>query len=372
MACKITQTSVPARPEWAYEIHIGADILPAALDQLAQDWPGRRQFIVTDAHLESAGHLAALRGDRTTDTFVIAEPGEASKNLHTVEAVINRMEELRFGRDTLLIALGGGTVGDLGGFAAAIFKRGVPYVQMPTTTVSQADSAIGGKVGVDSALSKNAYGAFHSPVRVVMDLATLQSLDGRHYRAGLVESIKHAMIRDADTFTWFEQHMDAVLDRDVAALAHLSERNCAVKGAVVEADPEEQGLRRILNFGHTIGHAVESESGFELLHGECVAIGILGALRIGEEMAVTPPDIFPRALALFQRLALPVAIPAALSADAMLDTMKRDKKAVNQRPRFVIIEKLGAVHALQGAYAVDIAPDLVGSVLSRLVKTPEN
>lgn len=361
-----TTVKIPARPAASYDVCIGSGLLCGVIAELRRDWPGLRLFVVTDANLREHGHLAALLGDEELDAFVIDPPGEPSKALRTVEAIIAEMERARFGRDTLLVALGGGTVGDVGGFAAAIFKRGVPYVQVPTTTVAQADSAIGGKVGVDSDLSKNAYGAFKSPVRVYMDVATLATLGERHYRAGLVESVKHAMIADAAYFDTLEANLDAVLRRDADTLAHLAERNCAIKGDVVFRDPEEANLRRILNFGHTIGHAIETASGYGLLHGEAVAIGIVGACLVAEGLGLASPDIRERATAIFQHMDLPVSTPPGLADEQLLDIMTRDKKARGQTPRFVLLEDIGRVHCPDGEYAVEVPSEVLAAALEKL------
>ena len=357
---------VPARPETSYEVRIGRGLLPAVLAELRQDWAGSRFLVVSDGNVQRLGHLAAMLGGEAVEAFVIDPPGEASKTLRTVEAIISRLERERYGRDTLLVALGGGTVGDVAGFAAAIFKRGVPCVQVPTTTVAQADSAIGGKVGVDSDLSKNAYGAFKHPARVYVDVATLATLDGRHYRAGLVESVKHALIADAAYLDYLEARLDAVLARDEAALVELARRNCAVKGDVVFRDPEEANLRRILNFGHTIGHAVETASGYGLLHGEAVAIGIVGACRLAERLGIGAPDVRRRAVALLERLGMPVSAPPEVSDEQLLDLMTRDKKARGGTPRFVLIEAIGRVHCPGGQYAVEVPAEVLRAALGEL------
>ncbi|HUT33309.1 MAG TPA: 3-dehydroquinate synthase [Planctomycetota bacterium] len=357
---------VPARPEAAYEVRIGTGLLDGILPELRRVWPTSRLCVVTDANVQRAGHLAAIVGDGEVGAFAIEPPGEASKTLRTVEAIVSRLECERYGRDTLLVALGGGVVGDVAGFAAAIFKRGVPCVQVPTTTVAQADSAIGGKVGVDSELSKNAYGAFSHPARVYVDVATLSTLDERHYRAGLVESVKHAMIADAAYFDYLEAHLEAVLARGEAALLHLAERNVGIKGDVVFRDPEEANLRRILNFGHTIGHAVESASGYALHHGEAVAIGIVGACLIAERFGLAPVEVRSRAVALFRRLGVPVSLPPGLPDAQLLDLMARDKKARGGTPRFVLLDDIGKVHCPGGECAAEVPSDVLASVLQGL------
>jgi len=360
---------VPSRPEGGYEVRVGSGILRDVVSEVSRQWPGNRFSIVTDSNVAGAGHLAALVGDADVGTFVIEPPGEASKTFRTVEAIVGHMERERYGRDTTLVALGGGVVGDVAGFAAAIFKRGVPCVQVPTTTVALADSAIGGKVGVDSELSKNAYGLFSHPARVYMDCDTVRTLDDRHYRAGLVESVKHAMIADAAYFDYIEANLDRLLARDGEALVEITRRNVGIKGDVVFRDPEEANLRRVLNFGHTIGHAVESASGYALHHGEAVAIGIIGACHIAERLGLASVEVRSRAMALFQRLGLPVTIAPGIPDAQLLDVMTRDKKARGGAPRFVLLDAMGRVHCPGGQYAVAVPTEVVGAALKDMRMT---
>lgn len=357
---------IPASPEGGYPIRIGTDILGSLWDKIDADFAKHSKFVVTDENLASAGHLQTLLGKRDVPTFTISPPGEVSKTIDTAVSIIEAMEKAYLGRDTLVVALGGGTVGDIAGFAAAVFKRGVSVVQIPTTTVAQADSAVGGKTGVDSSMSKNAFGAFWHPAGVYIDVATLTTLDDRQFRAGLVESIKHAIIADADYFDFLEANLDAILARKPDVLEKLAHKNCKIKGGVVETDPTEQNLRRILNYGHTIGHAVESASGFELLHGEAVAIGIIGAGLIEIEMGLAQPGRLERIRGILEKLGVPVRLPRNLAEENLIDLIKRDKKAINKWPRFVLIDKIGEVHCEDGQYAVEVAPELVTRVLNKL------
>lgn len=357
---------IPASHEGGYPIRIGTDILGSLWDKIGADFAKHSKFVVTDENLASAGHLQTLLGKRDVPTFTISPPGEVSKTIDTAVSIIEAMEKAYLGRDTLVVALGGGTVGDIAGFAAAVFKRGVSVVQIPTTTVAQADSAVGGKTGVDSSMSKNAFGAFWHPAGVYIDVATLTTLDDRQFRAGLVESIKHAIIADADYFDFLEANLDAILARKPDVLEKLAHKNCKIKGGVVETDPTEQNLRRILNYGHTIGHAVESASGFELLHGEAVAIGIIGAGLIEIEMGLAQPGRLERIRGILEKLGVPVRLPRNLAEENLIDLIKRDKKAINKWPRFVLIDKIGEVHCEDGQYAVEVAPELVTRVLNKL------
>ena len=265
---------VPAEKAGEYRIEIGTDILCSAWSKIESQFGTVGKFIVTDANVAKAGHLDKLLLGRNLPIYVIS-PGESSKNMNTLVSIVEAMENAYLARDTVVIALGGGVVGDIAGFAAAVFKRGVRVVQIPPTTLAQADSAIGGKTGVDSSLSKNAFGCFWHPSAVYIDVATLKTLDDRQYRAGLVESVKHALIADEKYFEFLESNLDAILRRQGDILEQVAYQNCIIKAQVVEADPTEKNQRRMLNYGHTIGHAIESVSSFELLHGEAVGIGII-------------------------------------------------------------------------------------------------
>ncbi|UCC97606.1 MAG: 3-dehydroquinate synthase [Phycisphaerales bacterium] len=357
---------IPASPGAGYTISIGTGILGALWARLEADFGRHSKFVVTDEHLVSAGHLNTLLGGRDVPAFVISPAGETAKTIHTVTSIIEAMEKAYLGRDTLVIALGGGTVGDIAGFAAAIFKRGVPIVHIPTTTVAQADSSIGGKTGIDSSLSKNAFGAFWHPAAVYIDVATVGTLDDRQFRAGLVESVKHAIIADSQYLDYLEANLDAVLQQKPEVLEHVTHWNCKIKGSVVEADPSERNKRRILNYGHTVGHAVEAASGFELLHGEAVAVGIIAAGMIEEQMQLCEPGRLERIRGILEKLGVPVRLPGNMAEENLIDLIKRDKKAVNKWPRFVLIAKIGEVYRQGGQYAVEVAPDVVMNVLERL------
>jgi len=360
------EIKIPASPATIYRIEIGTEILGSLWLRIEADFSGYNKFVVTDENLVSAGHLEKLLGQRDVPAFVISPAGETSKNIDTVVSIIETMEKAYLGRDTLVVALGGGTVGDIAGFAAAIFKRGVPVLQIPTTTVAQADSAVGGKTGVDSSLSKNAFGAFWHPAAVYIDVATLTTLDDRQFRAGLVESVKHALIADSEYFEFLENNLDAVLERKPDVLETVAYFNCKIKGRVVETDPFEQNKRRILNYGHTIGHAVEAASGFELLHGEAVAIGIIAAGLIEIELELAEQERIERIRQILKKLDVPVKLPRDLAEKDLIDLIKHDKKAVNKWPRFVLISDIGQVYCPDGQYAVDVAPELVEKVLNKL------
>ena len=324
------EVKLPAVPAGSYKIHISSGTLSTLWHQIDKDFAKYRKFIVTDSNIVAAGHLKTFLGKNDIPAFVIDPPGEISKHIHTVISIIETMEKGMFGRDSVLIALGGGTVGDIAGFAAAIFKRGVPVVQIPTTTVSQADSSVGGKTGVDSTISKNAFGSFWQPAAVHIDVAVLKTLDDIQYRAGLVESVKHALIADADYFEFFETNMPAILSRDLDVLEKTAFSNCTIKAAVVAEDPTEKNKRRILNFGHTIGHAVETASSFEFLHGQAVAIGIIGAELIAQQLNLSDNNRLNRIKKVLEDLDMPLKIPTAFNKKELINLIKHDKKAVNK------------------------------------------
>ena len=360
------EVKIPEVPAAGYRIHIGRGILDSVWGRLHADYPKLRKFVVTDAGVIAAGHLRRLIGDAAAPTYVIDPPGEGSKHIGTVVAIVEAMEKALLGRDSMIVALGGGTVGDIAGFAAAIFKRGVKVAQIPTTTVAQADSSVGGKTGVDSTISKNAYGAFWQPAVVYIDVDTLATLDDRQYRAGLVESVKHALIADAGYFDYLEANLAAILARDGGVLEHIARRNCEIKAAVVEEDPTEKNRRRVLNFGHTIGHAIESASGFRLLHGEAVAVGIVAAERIAQKLDLATPQRLARIQKVLSGLSMPLKIPGGLQKDLLIDIMRRDKKAVGQWPRFVLLEAIGRAYCRDGQWAHEVDPRIVDETLDRL------
>ena len=279
-----------------------------------------------------------LAGKKTT--LVELPDGEAHKNIATMQIVLDSLVADGANRDTTVIALGGGVVGDIAGFAAACYMRGVSFIQVPTTLLAQVDSSVGGKTGVNHPEGKNLIGAFHQPQVVMIDTDTLRTLPDRELKAGLAEVIKHGAISDIEFFTWLEENMQDLLDRDPAALAHAIQRSCEIKAGVVAEDEREAGRRAILNFGHTFGHAIEHCLGYgECLHGEAVAIGMLMAAELS---GIAQADV-SRLRSVIAAAGLPTA-PPALAADDWMQAMGMDKKVKQKKLRFVLLEKLGAAH----------------------------
>jgi 3-dehydroquinate synthase len=303
-----------------------------------------RAVVVTNA-VVAAHHLAALRAGLdnagvAVDVVMIPD-GEAHKSFDTLRDLVTRLLELRADRGTVLVALGGGVVGDLTGFAAAIYQRGIAYLQVPTTLLAQVDSSVGGKTAVNHPLGKNMIGAFYQPAGVVIDTACLATLPSRELAAGLAEVVKYGAIRDAAFFAWLERTMPALLARDDDALAHAIFESCRIKADVVAADERETGERAVLNFGHTFGHAIETATGYgSWLHGEAVGTGMLLAARLSERVCGLPSPERSRVETLVAAAGLPTA-PPRLDVARWLDLMGRDKKVERGRMRFVLLERLG-------------------------------
>ena len=330
--------------ERAYAIHIGERLLSAAELIVPQlDLP--RAAIVTNTtvaplYLEQLAGALRLRGVDVVS--IVLEDGERYKDWTTLNRIYDALLERRCDRKTALIALGGGVVGDLAGFAAATYMRGIPFIQVPTTLLAQVDSSIGGKTGINHPLGKNMIGAFYQPRLVLADTQVLETLPPRELSAGMAEVIKHGLIRDAAFFAWLEQNMEKLLACDQDALAHAVRRCCEIKAAVVAEDERETGVRALLNFGHTFGHAIESGLGYgKWLHGEAVAAGMVMAADLSRRMSLVAPADVERIIALLKRAGLPVA-PPDISAERLLELMGVDKKAEGGKLRFILLDGIGA------------------------------
>ncbi len=325
-------------------IFFGAGVRDEAAGFIAETWTGRRVAVIADAAvaaLYAEGLLRACAARALLVQLFTFPPGEPSKCRARKERIEDALFGAGFGRDSVIVALGGGVTGDLAGFTAATFCRGVPYVQIPTTVLAMADSSIGGKTGIDVPAGKNMVGAFHQPDAVFMDPRVLATLPPREVRAGLAEIVKHALIRDRTLFAALKDEIPALLAPDAHpdAFGRLLLRSCAIKAEVVVADEAEDGLRQILNFGHTTGHALEALSGWELLHGEAVALGIRAALDLSVQCAGLAPGEAAAAAALLDSLTMPAR--REFSIPAAMDRMRADKKARGGEVLFVLLEAIG-------------------------------
>jgi 3-dehydroquinate synthase len=336
----------------SYPIHIGAGLLQKAGAMVAAQLPAVRRVVVVSNPVIATHWLAPLRAslaaaDVVSETLLIPD-GEAHKSWQTAHDLLSRMLELGVDRSTVLVALGGGVVGDLAGFAAAIYQRGIPFVQIPTTLLAQVDSSVGGKTGVNHPLGKNMIGAFHQPRAVLIDLDCLSTLPAREFAAGLAEVVKYGAIRARDFFDWLEASRGALDARDPVALEHAIAESCRIKAEIVAADERESGERALLNFGHTFGHAIEAAAGYgEWLHGEAVAAGMVLAAELSRRVTGLPAGDALRLVRLLEESHLPVAPPPIPTA-RWLELMARDKKAEGGAMRFVLLDALGRATARSG------------------------
>jgi 3-dehydroquinate synthase len=328
----------------AYPIHIGSGVMDDAR-LYAPHVAGRRIAIVTNevvAPLHLARLERALTGAGARAEAILLPDGEQTKDWASLERVFDWMLAGRFGRDTVVVALGGGVIGDLAGFAAAIYQRGVPFVQVPTTLLAQVDSSVGGKTAINHPRGKNMIGAFHQPQAVIADVSALDTLPERELRAGLAEVVKHGVALDAEFARWLELQLERLADRDRDALAYAVRRSCELKAAIVARDERESGPRALLNFGHTFGHAIETALGYgKWLHGEAVAAGMVMAAELSCRRGMISRDDAGRVRALVARAGLPVAGPA-LPAERLMELMRLDKKVASGRMRFVLLSAIGS------------------------------
>lgn len=335
----------------AYDIVIGAGLLERAGEVLIELGvrASSRHLVITDANVQAAGHLekvtASLAAAGYQAEVYVIPPGESSKSLPLAGEALAFAYQSGLDRRSAVLALGGGVVGDFAGFVAATYMRGIGFVQLPTTLLAH-DSAVGGKVAVNLPQAKNIIGAFHQPLSVIYDTAALQTLPMREIRSGLAEAIKHGAIRDRELFFWIEQQLDGLLGNDSAVMSELLARSCRIKAQVVAADETEQGVRAILNFGHTLGHAVEALAG-TFTHGEAVAIGMAAAADLSVRLGLCAAEdaaLVERAVA---AAGLPAAIPNGLSEDEMIASMRKDKKAAGGTLTFVLLREVGRVEIVQ-------------------------
>jgi len=345
-----------------YPIYIGEKLL-SRTDLFTKHMPQRRAAVVTDSNvapLYLPSFSAALAAAGVELTTIVIPAGEQHKDWHSLNSIFDTLLAARSERKTTLIALGGGVVGDLTGFAAATYLRGVPFIQVPTTLLALVDSSVGGKTAINHPLGKNMIGAFYQPQAVLADTVTLATLPARELSAGLAEVIKYGLIRDLDFFEWLETNIDALMIRDPAAMAYAIQRSCENKAAVVAADErEETGERATLNLGHTFGHAIESGVGYgQWLHGEAVAAGMVVAARLSKKMGMLGADDLGRIVSILERARLPVTIPV-MELDRYLELMGHDKKVEGGKLRFILMKAMG-----QAYLTADVTQDQLASALN--------
>ncbi|HWE36963.1 MAG TPA: 3-dehydroquinate synthase [Isosphaeraceae bacterium] len=355
-----------------YDVRVVADdpggFGPFAHASLERSWAGRgcgKALVVTDENVRpfASRFAEGLAAVGIAPTSAVVPPGEASKGLDEAARLYDQLIEMKADRHTAVVAVGGGVVGDLAGFVAATFARGLPLLMAPTSLLAMVDSSVGGKVGVNHPKAKNIIGAFHQPAGVWIDIAKLSTLPPRELRCGLAEVVKYGVILDSEFFASLEREADSILALDASSILRIIVRSCELKADVVARDErEETGLRAVLNFGHTVGHAIEAVAGYgdRFRHGEAVAVGMVAESRLAERLGWIDAATTGRLVALLARFGLPVAAPG-LDADALLDAMARDKKNRAGRLRFVLPRRLGRVE-LTDAPTIDDVRAVLGSI----------
>jgi 3-dehydroquinate synthase len=329
----------------SYPIYVGAGILEQAGEWLKQAGLRGKVAVVTNPtvaqlYLDSV-HEALTNADFEVMPILLPD-GEEHKNLKSVASIYDHLIGERLERKSCVLALGGGVVGDVAGFAAATYLRGIPYVQVPTTLLAQVDSSVGGKTGVNHENGKNLIGAFYQPKMVLIDVAVLRTLPRRELVAGLAEVIKYGIIQDPGLFQLLEQRAEKLLDLDRELLTQVIARSCAIKARVVEADEREEDFRAVLNFGHTIGHALEAVTGYrQLLHGEAVGVGMVKAAALSVQHGFCDPASFNRMVALIRKAGLPVEIPSGVAPQNLIQAMEVDKKVAGGKIKFIVCEGIG-------------------------------
>jgi 3-dehydroquinate synthase len=347
----------------SYVIKVGGELLPRLGAECAALKLGQRCAVITDSNVGKKFAKTALKSLSASGfepVLVTVPAGEKSKRVAMVEKCYDQLAQHRLERKSFIVALGGGVVGDLTGFVAATYLRGIPFVQVPTTLLAQVDSSVGGKTGVNLASGKNLVGAFYQPRLVLCDLDTLNTLPKREYISGLAEVIKYGIIYDAVLFSQLERNLPKLLRRDEGALGAVIARCCEIKAEVVGEDETENGLRAILNFGHTIGHAIENSSGYgKYLHGEAISIGQVAAARLSHEILSLPTGDVTRIEKLFAQAGLPVKIKLSrLQRPKLFAAMKLDKKVSSGEVKFVLAQRIGKVK-----FGLKVPADAIDRVL---------
>ncbi|WP_292666305.1 3-dehydroquinate synthase [Nitrosomonas sp.] len=356
----ITVDFTPLAEKRSYPIHIGHGILQH-VDLIVSCLPQKRVAIVSNStiaplYLEKLQTALEKQGVRTMP--IILPDGETHKNWETLNIIFDALLKNHCERNTTILALGGGVVGDLTGFAAATYLRGVPFIQIPTTLLAQVDSSVGGKTGINHPLGKNMIGAFYQPLMVLADSATLNTLPDRELRAGLAEVIKYGLIRDPAFFDWLEQNMHRLLARDPVTLNEAIQRSCENKAEIVAADEKEKGIRALLNLGHTFGHAIENGMGYGVwLHGEAVAAGTVMAAELSRRMKLIGEADVQRIRKIFIQAGLPVVAPE-MPAEKYLELMLLDKKVESGKTRFIVLNRIG-----EAVMRADITPAVLNETI---------
>lgn len=350
----------------SYDVRVGRRLLERTGAWVLEITRPSRVVVVTHPsinRLYGAKLSAGFSSARVSIQFIEVPEGEKSKSLEQAGKIYDRLLEWKCDRRTVLMALGGGVIGDLAGFIAATYTRGVPFIQIPTTVLAQVDSSVGGKTAVNHERGKNMIGVFYQPRLVVADLETLDSLPEKEFKAGIAEIIKHGVIGDADLFHYLESEYQKILSRDAGALERIITASCAIKARVVERDERESHYRMVLNFGHTVGHAIESLTGYSTYtHGEAVAMGMVAAARLSQLMGRCTEDVSLRIFGLIEKFGLPTRLPGLQAAD-LIQSIYLDKKTAHEKIRFILVKDIGSVEIVD-----DVPESLITEALKNQVK----
>ncbi len=355
----------------AYPVYVVPGILQHLDAKIRELLPDRRVAVITDSTVHDLVQQGRLGRVTWTGEMLTVPAGESSKTRDTWARLSDELLAREFGRDSGLCGLGGGVVGDLTGFVAATYMRGLPYLLVPTTLLAMLDASVGGKTGVNAPQGKNLIGAFHPPVGVIADPQTLVTLPEREYRGGLAEAVKHGVAADATYFTWIEAHADVLRQRDATAVAMLVRRSVEIKAAVVSEDEHESGRRAILNAGHTIAHALEQTSRYQLTHGEAVALGLVAECEIAAHIGVAPAGLRVQVAELLRRLGLPIRLPEEMDRHSLVEMMAMDKKNRSRRIRMALPARLGEIFRQGDQWTTAVSSDDIAAGLAALGSTAE-
>ncbi len=350
----------------SYSIYIQTGLLNS-ISSYISDYLDNKILIITDSNVRKlyGNSLFNSLKKYAKSLYIHSFPyGERHKNINTKMDIERFMFENRFSRDSLIIALGGGVVGDLAGFTASTFNRGIPYIQIPTTIVAQVDSSIGGKTAIDVSYGKNLIGTFFQPKIVLIDPMVLNTLSDKEYISGMAEVIKHAVIKSYDLFTFLEDKRNNILNRDMSILEVLIEMNCSIKKDVVEKDEKESNLRQILNYGHTIGHAIEKVMDYNMLHGECVAIGMVYEAIISNKLGYLDNSSVNRIVNLLDSYNLPIDLPSSIKNYDIYNASLLDKKSLSNEPRYSLPKSIGDMLTIEGSYGVSVDKNVLFEALN--------
>jgi 3-dehydroquinate synthase len=351
----------------SYDLKIGSGLLSQVGQDLKNNPIADRYALITDSEVAPIFGIPLLKDfqEKGLHAALITFPaGEEYKTRETKAYLEDEMFRQGFGRDSAIIALGGGVVGDIAGFVAATYNRGIPYIQIPTTLLAHVDSSIGGKTAVDVPWGKNLVGAFYQPVAVYIDIDTLKTLPPRQIKAGLAEIVKYAVIQDRSLFDYLQENQDKILNLESEPIIYIIGRCCEIKAYVVEQDEREGDLRKILNYGHTIGHAIEALCQYRILHGEGVAIGMTLESRIAQELGYLTEEEVCRQRSLLEAFGLPVTLPSHLNPQEIIQATTLDKKARGGKAEYVLPRKIGEMVTLNGRYGIRVDDEIVRKVLS--------